>query len=301
MARSLPGFPQVTRLAVRLSDYEDGDAPRPLNLMTHHGEVIRHPSVLGNVFLSRLTSGSSRILALAPSVRFVLQGEEYYNIDGRLRRVRAGEFILVEAGTDSDARIPTTSETIGLCIYLPSTPSGLVEADIGSPVIFGGGADPFAQALDRFARQAVCGANVDSNWIARAAARGAEEFLARFHERRKLLRHSRPAARTEVLHRLERARAFIHGNADRTITLEDVCREAALSRFHLTRMFSEVYGVPPQSYHRQLRLDLAAIRLQHRLATPSAIARELGYGSLSAFSRAFRSRFGFPPSQQRSR
>ena len=301
MRNSLRGREQVTRLAVRLDEYVDSDAPRPLNLMTHHGEVVRHPSTLGNVFLSRLTSGSSRILALAPSVRFVLQGEEYYNIDGRLRRVRAGEFILVEAGTDSDARISTKCETIGLCIYLPSTPAGLVESDIGSPVIFGGGADPFAEALERFAHQAVRGANVDSTRIARATARGAEEFLARFHERRKRLSHSRPAARTEVLHRLERARAFIHGNADRTLTLEDVCREAALSRFHLTRMFSEVYGAPPLSYHRQLRLDLAAIRLQHHAATPTALARELGYGSLSAFSRAYRSRFGFPPSRQRGR
>jgi AraC-like DNA-binding protein len=231
----------------------------------------------------------------------VLQGEEHYNIDGRLRRVRAGEFILVEAGTDSDARIPTPSETIGLCIYLPSTPHGLVEADIGSPVIFGGGGDPFAEALNHFAHQAVGGANVDSTRIARAAARGAEEFLARFHERRERLSHTRPAARTEVLHRLERARALIHANAHRTVTLEEICREAALSRFHLTRMFSEVYGAPPLSYHRQLRLDLAAIRLQHEVTSPTALARELGYGSLSAFSRAFRSRFGFPPSGQRNR
>lgn len=274
---------------------------RPLNLMTQHGEVVRHPSAMGNVFLSRLTSGSSRILALAPSVRFVLQGEEHYNIDGRLRRVRAGEFILVEAGTDSDARIPTASETIGLCIYLPSTPHGLVEAGIGSPVIFGGGPDPFATSLKRFACEAVAGANVDATGIASAVARGADKFLARFHERRERLGHSRPAARTEVLYRLERARAFVHSNAHRAVTLDEISHEAALSRFHLTRMFSEVYGKPPLSYHRQLRLDLAAVRLQHELATPTELARELGYGSLSAFSRAFRSRFGSPPSRQRDR
>lgn len=285
--------------AVRVGDSRPDAGP--LRLMTEHGEVVRHPSSLGSVFLSRLTSGSSRILALAPSVRFVLQGEEYYNIDGRLRRVRAGEFILVEAGTDSDARIPTASETIGLCIYLPSTPHGLVEAGIESAVIFGGGVDPLAESLKRFASEAVAGANVDATRIANAAAVGAEEFLARFHQRRERLGHSRPAARSEVLYRLERARAFVHSNAHRVVTLEEISQEAALSRFHLTRTFSEVYGTPPLSYHRQLRLDFAAMRLKHELATPTELARDLGYGSLSAFSRAFRSRFGFPPRQQRGR
>jgi len=77
--------------------------------------------------------------------------------------------------------------------------------------------------------------------------------------------------------------------------------QRGLSRFHLTRMFSEVYGAPPLSYHRQLRLDLAAIRLRLGATTPTALAHEMGYGSLSAFSRAFRSRFGFPPSRQRGR
>ena len=276
---------------------EATEGARRLNLMTQHGEVVRHPTAVGNVFLSRLSSGSSRIIALAPSVRYVLHGEEHYNIDGRLRRVRAGEFILVEAGTDSAARVPTTSETIGLCIYLPATPYGLIQNDVGSSVIMGGNADPFGEALSQFAREAISGAYIDPIRIAEATARGADGFLTRFHQRRQRLSHSRPAVRTEVLHRLERARALIHANAERPLTLEEVCREAALSRFHLTRMFSEVYGLPPLSYHRQLRLDRAAAKLQLEHATPTELAAELGYGSLSAFSRAFRSRFGFPPSR----
>jgi len=273
--------------------------PRGLNLMTQHGEVIREPAPTGNVFLSRLGAGASRIVALAPSVRFVLQGEEHYNIDGRMRRVRAGEFMLVEAGTDSATRIPVTGETIGLCIYLPSTPRGLIQNDVGSGVVMGGSADPFALSLAQCARDAIRGATVDPHRLAESTARGAEEFLARFDQRRGRLSHSRPAVRTEVMYRRERARALIHASTDRTLTLEEICREAALSRFYLTRMFTEVYGMPPLSYHRQLRLDRAASKLQHDLASPKELAEELGYGSLSAFSRAFRSQFGVPPSRHR--
>jgi AraC family transcriptional regulator len=276
-----------------------GLARRGLNMMTHHGEVVRHPAPKGDVFLSRLGAGSSRIVALAPSVRYVLQGEEHYNIDGRLRRVRAGEFMLVEAGTDSATRIPVTGETIGLCIYLPATPRGLILNDVASTVVMGGSGDPLAAVLTRFARAAVRGAPLCPLQLTAATASGAEDFLARFHQRRDRLNHRRPAVRTEVMQRLERARAVIHAGADGPLTLEEVCREAALSRFYLTRMFTEVYGLPPLAYHRRLRLDRAAAKLQHDLATPKELAEQLGYGSLSAFSRAFRSQFGVPPSRHR--
>jgi len=265
--------------------------------MTRHGEVVRPPAPEGNVFLSRLGAGSTRIIALAPCVRFVLQGEEHYNIDGRLRRIRAGEFMLVEAGTDSASRIPVTGETIGLCIYLPATPKGLIQSDLASSVVMGSSADPFGAMLDGCARQAVAGAGIDARYLASATARAADEFLTRFHAIRGRLGHSRPAARTETLHRLERARAMIHANVQRSLTLEEICREVAMSRFHLTRMFADAYGLPPLSYHRHLRLELAATRLERRLATPTELAEQLGYGSLSAFSRAFRARFGRPPSR----
>ena len=58
----------------------------PFIQMTRHGEGAREPLRRGCVVLSRLEGGRSAIRALAPSVKYVLAGEELYRIDGRTRR-----------------------------------------------------------------------------------------------------------------------------------------------------------------------------------------------------------------------
>jgi AraC-like DNA-binding protein len=139
------------------------------------------------------------------------------------------------------------------------------------------------------------GASETARRLLAQAGSGAQGFMQRFDCKRSRLSHVRPAARTETLQRLECAQAFIHANAGRPLTLDEVSRAAALSRFHLTRTFAQVYGAPPLAYHRRLRLEQAAARLREGSACATALADELGYASLSAFSRAFRAQFGAPP------
>ena len=128
---------------------------------------------------------------------------------------------------------------------------------------------------------------------------GAEDYLATFSNRLERLGSVKHSTRIETLQRLERARCFIHDQADRPISLDEVAGEAALSRFHLTRSFAEVFGLPPLAYHRRLRLEAAARLLKSDAISATEIAEQLGYGSLSAFTRAFRQNFGVPPSQAR--
>src|SRR3954466_2620672 len=73
--------------------------------MRVHGEAVRTPTLEGSIVFSHLSRGASRILALAPSVRYVLDGEETYTIGGRSRRIKSGEFLVVDAGVDSVARV----------------------------------------------------------------------------------------------------------------------------------------------------------------------------------------------------
>ena len=65
--------------------------------MRSHGEVRREATPCGSVILSQLPRGVSRIEAAAPSIKFVLQGEGSYSIGGRTKRLRPGEFILVDS------------------------------------------------------------------------------------------------------------------------------------------------------------------------------------------------------------
>src|SRR6185295_14842637 len=72
----------------------------------------------GRVVISTMGRGDSPIYCATPSLKFVLEGEERYEVDGRIRVVRPGEYLLVEAGTRLRAILPRRDRTTGLCIYL---------------------------------------------------------------------------------------------------------------------------------------------------------------------------------------
>jgi AraC-like DNA-binding protein len=277
----------------------------PFYFMSSHGEGTRLPLKSGTVVLSRLGSGRSRMRALAPSVKYVLQGEETYEIDGRTRRLRAGEFMLVEAGVEFEARLAASDDAIGLCVYLGVEDGGREEtrAPLGrGRAIAGSRIDPLASLLGNYARllaERPAAGPALARRIVQEATVGAEDYLATFNNRLERLGSVKQSTRIETLQRLERARCFIHDHAERSISLDEVANEAALSRFHLTRSFAEVFGLPPLAYHRRLRLEGAARLLKSEAMSATEIAEQLGYGSLSAFTRAFRQNFGVPPSQAR--
>jgi AraC-like DNA-binding protein len=272
----------------------------PFYLMKDHGEGERLPLRHGCVVLSRLAGGRSIVRALAPSVKFVLSGEEVYKIDGRARAVKPGRFLLVEAGTEFEVSTPRPDETVGLCVYLGAAgPPDWEQGPLGR-VIEGCGAEPLAPLLSRYAR--LLAARPDAgpamaSKIVQQVTAGAEDYLSTFASRLERLSSLKRSTRIETLQRIERARAFIHDHQDRPLTLDEIAARAALSRFHLSRSFAEVHGLPPLAYHRRLRLEGAARLLRQGSASPTDLADRLGYASLSAFTRAFRQAYGVPPSR----
>jgi AraC family transcriptional activator of mtrCDE len=82
-------------------------------------------------------------------------------------------------------------------------------------------------------------------------------------------------------------------------TLDELAARAHASRASLVRMFQKMAGVPPLEFLAHLRLNLAHRKLHATTQPLAEIAAEIGYQSESAFSRAFRRRFGMPPSVAR--
>ena len=75
-----------------------------------------------------------------------------------------------------------------------------------------------------------------------------------------------------------------------------LARRANFSRDHLDRLLAAATGETPIALKRRLLLERAAWQLRTGAATPSEAATAAGYGSPAAFSRAFRSAYGVPPS-----
>jgi AraC-like DNA-binding protein len=97
-----------------------------------------------------------------------------------------------------------------------------------------------------------------------------------------------------------RALSILHANPAAPWTIESLAREVSLSRATLTRRFSTLVGEPPLSYLTRWRMELAARHLRETDKAVNAIARQVGYASEFAFSRAFSRLRGLPPSRYRT-
>lgn len=93
-----------------------------------------------------------------------------------------------------------------------------------------------------------------------------------------------------------RALALVHGRPAEPWTVERLGRQVGLSRSALAERFSEVMGEPIIAFLTRWRLQLAAESLLATARPIESIAREAGYESSSAFSKAFRRAFRKPPS-----
>jgi AraC-like DNA-binding protein len=93
----------------------------------------------------------------------------------------------------------------------------------------------------------------------------------------------------------------MHARPAHAWTVAQLAEVAAVSRSTLAARFKHAVGQGPLDYLTGWRIELAAERLRRGDETMAAIAREVGYGSESALSNAFKRVTGASPSDYRRR
>lgn len=94
---------------------------------------------------------------------------------------------------------------------------------------------------------------------------------------------------------LGRALAAMHAEPGADWSLARLARLAGLSRTLFAQRFRERMGLSPMRYLAAWRILKARSLLSEGRRPVGEVARRVGYGSESAFHRAFRERFGVPP------
>jgi AraC-like DNA-binding protein len=98
-----------------------------------------------------------------------------------------------------------------------------------------------------------------------------------------------------------KATDFMRRAYPRPITCEDAARAAGISTAHLHALFKQWLGLSPGRYLGEIRLDRAKDRLACGGEPIVEIALGVGFSEQSAFTRAFRRRFGESPAVYRRR
>ncbi|MNF64393.1 Transcriptional activator NphR [compost metagenome] len=98
----------------------------------------------------------------------------------------------------------------------------------------------------------------------------------------------------------QKAREYLHANAQYDIGLDQLAAVTGVDRFRLTRAFKAAYGIAPHAYLVQLRLATAR-RLLARGEQPAAVAMALGFADQSHLGRWFMRAYGLTPALYRKR
>ena len=96
-----------------------------------------------------------------------------------------------------------------------------------------------------------------------------------------------------------KALRLLHENPTRNWTVDELSREAAISRSALAERFTQLVGEAPMRYLANWRMQLAKQLLREGTHTMQDVATRVGYESEAAFNRAFKRATGSPPAAWR--
>jgi AraC-like DNA-binding protein len=97
------------------------------------------------------------------------------------------------------------------------------------------------------------------------------------------------------------ALGLLHREPGRNWSVESLARAVSMSRSKFAARFKRLVGESPLAYLGQLRLNLAATLLTKGNLTIGEVSQRVGYDSETAFSSAFKRRYGTAPGAYRRR
>lgn len=216
------------------------------------------------------------------------------------------EVIVVHAGcmyvTDEQGR--EVRATAGDCLLYPERVGHQEKSDPVRPVetsfisfhgVLKGGIQHLAQAEERvghLARFVVEDFTKRQDNVLETTALQYLNLIA--HE----LRKGRGALPNEQL--VARVRQWMQAHVPDKISLEDLAKQARMSKFHFARLYRETTGYSPMVDLKRMRLNLAKSMLQSTRLPLKAVADQTGFANEYHLSREIKREYGRSPTSFRS-
>jgi AraC-like DNA-binding protein len=263
-----------------------------------------NPTAVPGLALFRRTTPTACYLATyEPSLSVFVQGRKLVNLGGTEYLCNGSSFLLTSIDVPVQSQIIEASEDVPLLsMYLrldmPTVREVLGREDIPEPgsTIHSRGlavGETTVGLLDACARLIdLLDTPEDIPFLSHLIQR---EIVYRILRTPQGERLRAIATAGDLSHRTARAIAWLRGNYAKPLHMEELAAIARMGVSTLHHQFRALTAMSPLQYQKQLRLQMARQRMLLDGMDATSAAYEVGYESISQFSREYSRFFGQPP------
>ena len=216
----------------------------------------------------------------------ILEGESFYEFEGHSLELRAGDVLFMARECCYERRIRTKNYRTVYCYFDLDE-----ETENLPPYQLFRGVEGIEMGFMRlYKKWAGHGQAYKSESMGLLYQIFAQLIKAQKHD---YLSHDKRVLFDEVLHLLSEQ------YTDPALSVAELARKSGLSEVHFRRLFHKVYNTSPQDYITNLRVQYAKEQLQYSSGSLEEIAGSVGFADPGYFSRIFRRKTGFTPTEFR--
>jgi AraC-like DNA-binding protein len=278
---------------------------------------VQQPVNANGLYYSRLLEAEGNNAFRNVSIKYVLEGSEYYCVNGTEYKVEAGSFLLANQCPDGRVYFQSKKPVSGICIDLnPSIlhqamqalapnnqqdPDSILEQQDNDVLVM----EQLYQARYSPLHRKLCEAErmtekettaLGEEWFFELAELIATQEQAH-HRALRALDVVKRSTRDEIYRRLLRGREYMNEYYLQSPQIAQVAQQCFMSEFYFFRCFRQAFGITPHQYMLRKRLKLAAQLMEQKQMSISRVAMECGFPDLSTFSKTFKKHYRITPTQ----
>jgi len=216
----------------------------------------------------------------------VLEGTSFYQFEDTSVQLHAGDVLFVARDCFYQRRIQSENyRTVFVYFYFDE------ETDALPPYQLFRGVEGIEMSFMRLYKK----------WVAHGLAYQSESMGLLYQLYAQLIRAGRssylPQAKQELFD--EVLHIISENYTDAALSVAELAEKTQMSEVHFRRLFRKGHQVSPQEYITALRVNHAKERLQFSEGTMEEIAKACGFPDPAYFSRVFKQKTGFTPSEYR--
>lgn len=252
-------------------------------------------------------------------IRYVIKGCENYTLNRKTHNVKDGSFLLINPDQKFDTVLDNGQEpTTGLCINLDkellkevynnfcSSHSSLLEhnpmsnADIDFLQTIYKPSDHFSQylaSLKKHLNENTGELMIEKEELFYSVAENLLISQSIINKQASQIKANKAETRKELFKRVNEAKSMMDDSTMKSLEIADLAAAVALSEFHFFRIFKQVYGITPNQYQINQRLNRAKQQVEKGSLSITEIAEINGFADIYTFSKAFKKAFLISPNQ----